>query len=337
MKFVDSLSLKVAGGHGGKGVVSFRREKFVPKGGPDGGNGGDGGNVIVQGDAGKQTLLDLRYKVEYVASNGERGGSRDKTGKNGADLVISVPYGTMIYDDTTGELLADISKENPCYMVAIGGKGGRGNASFASSTHRAPREAEEGTPGEEHALRFELKLIADVGIIGYPNAGKSTFISVVSAARPKIADYPFTTLTPILGVVKNSYGGAFVIADMPGLIEDAHKGSGLGLRFLRHIERTALLLHFVDASIEESMIERYLAIRKELTAYSGEVSLKPEIVVATKADSAIKTNLEDFALFIREAGRMFFVVSSLSHDGVPELIKCIEKKLKDIKTEHLSD
>lgn len=335
MKFVDILNFKAVAGKGGKGAVSFRREKYVPLGGPDGGTGGDGGNVILKGDGGKQTLLDLRYKREYKAEDGNRGGSRDQTGRSGADLIIHVPYGTIIYDNQTGDMLADISTEHPEYMVAIGGKGGRGNASYASATHRAPRSFEEGTPGEEVDVRLELKLIADVGIIGYPNAGKSTFISVVSAARPKIADYPFTTLTPVLGVVKNSLGGSFVLADMPGLIEDAHKGVGLGLRFLRHIERTQLLLHFVDSSLEESMVDRYKAIRKELSAYSEKVADKQEIVVATKADSAIKENLEEFKKFIETGENKFFVISSLSKDGVSELLKCVEKDLRAEKTNNL--
>jgi GTP-binding protein len=325
MKFVDTLTITVKSGNGGDGCVSFRREKYVPRGGPDGGNGGDGGSVIFRGDRGKQTLLDLHYKRIYEAAHGARGQGRDKTGRSGEDLIILIPFGTLLYDGD--DLLADISEAEPECLVARGGRGGRGNTSFASATHRTPREAEEGTLGEERLIRMELKLIADVGIVGYPNAGKSTFISVVSAARPKVADYPFTTLTPILGVVKNQTGGSFVLADMPGLIDGASEGVGLGHRFLRHIERTRVLLHFVDASLEESMITRYEAIRNELGAYSATVADKEEIVVATKTDSAIEENLSDFGSYIKANNKPFFAISSLTKGGVQELLAWTEKVL----------
>lgn len=321
MNFVDSVKLTVTGGSGGKGCSSFRREKYVPFGGPDGGDGGRGGNVVVEGDKGVHTLLDLRYKRESKAPNGTHGKGSDMTGRCGEDLVIKVPFGTIILDEESGEVIADISATLPSVVVARGGRGGRGNAAFVSSTQRAPRICEPGEAGESKMLRFELKLLADIGIIGYPNAGKSTFISVVSAARPKVADYPFTTLAPVLGVVKNDYGDAYVLADMPGLIEGASEGVGLGLRFLRHIERTTLLFHFVDASEESSMIDRYKSIRAELKNYSDEVAAKEEVVVATKADSAIVDNLEEFKQFIEGEGRRFFIISSLSKEGVTELLQ----------------
>jgi GTP-binding protein len=342
MKFVDTLTLTAIAGRGGNGAVSFRREKYVPRGGPDGGNGGNGGNVILRGDKGTQTLLDLRYKHEYRAQDGEKGKGRDQTGRSGKDLVINIPFGTIIYDSETSQELADISEDFPEYLLVAGGRGGRGNSSFATSTQRAPRIAEDGTAGEERVVRLELKLIADVGIIGYPNAGKSTFISVVSAAKPKIADYPFTTLAPVLGVVKDSIGGAFVIADMPGLVDGAHTGIGLGLQFLRHIERTRLLLHFIDSSDEISMVDRYLAIRNELELYKADtseagftpVSSKLEIIVATKTDSVVQVNLDEFEKYVKGLNKPFFKISSLNKDGVAGLITCITQTLKSEKNEN---
>ncbi|MDR2884158.1 MAG: GTPase ObgE [Deferribacteraceae bacterium] len=333
MKFVDTLTMTVEGGHGGNGVISFRREKYVPKGGPDGGHGGVGGDVVLRGDKGTQTLLDLRYKRAYKAENGENGRGRDQTGHSGADLIIPVPFGTIVYDEESGEVIVDISEELPEFILAHGGRGGRGNSAFATPTQRAPRTQEDGEAGEFRSVRLELKLIADVGIVGSPNAGKSTFISVVSAAKPKIADYPFTTLAPVLGVVKDSYGGAFVIADMPGLVEGAHTGVGLGLQFLRHIERTRILLHFIDSSDEVSMIDRYLAIRQELDSYEAgegfDILDKEEILVATKIDSANQDNLTEFAEYAKGLGKKFFKISSLSKDGVAELIGCITGMLRE--------
>lgn len=330
MKFVDTLTLTVSSGNGGNGAVSFRREKYVPKGGPDGGHGGNGGNVIIRADKGKQTLLDLRYKTEYKAENGAKGKGRDQAGRTGTDLIILVPFGTIVVNNETGEEIADVSEENSEFILLHGGRGGRGNTAFVSATHRTPRTAEPGGPGETLTIRLELKLIADVGIVGYPNAGKSTFISVVSAARPKVADYPFTTLTPVLGVVKDVLGGSFVIADMPGLIEGAHEGVGLGLRFLRHIERTRVLLHFIDAAAEESMIDRYLAIRRELELYSDDVAAKPEIIVATKADSAIAENLSEFRKYLAAQGKELKMISSVAGTGVKELLECIGKALAEV-------
>ena len=336
-KFVDTVNFIAVGGCGGKGAVSFRREKYVPRGGPDGGNGGKGGDVIIRGDAGKHTLLDLRYRKEYAAENGDSGKGRDCTGAAGADVIIYVPIGTIVYNRDSGAMLADISKSKSEFLLAKGGRGGRGNNAFTTSTQRAPRIAEDGSKGEILAVRLELKLIADVGIIGYPNAGKSTFISVVSAAKSKVADYPFTTLTPVLGVVKNEVGGSFVIADMPGLIEGAHRGAGLGRNFLRHIERTDLLLHFIDVSAhivvedgeDKTVIDRYFVIRKELESYSGEVAAKPEVIVATKTDVAVKENLEQLADYAQQNGKLFFNISSLSKKGVAELLLWISQRLQE--------
>ncbi len=335
MKFIDTVKIIVKAGDGGDGCVSFRREKYVPKGGPDGGHGGRGGNVVFVGDKSKHTLLDLNYKHLYKAERGQHGRGNDQNGKSGEDLFIKVPLGTVIKDLYKDEIIGEILEDNQELIVARGGRGGRGNLAFVSPTQRAPRIAEPGEPGEEKTLLLELKLIADVGIVGFPNAGKSTFISVVSAAKPKIADYPFTTLTPNLGVVKGEFGRSFVLADMPGLIEGAHLGLGLGIQFLRHIERTKFILHFVDASSEESMIENYKKIRKELESYSKELSEKYEIVVATKIDAANTENLKNFEEFIK--GREFFKISSLDKTGVDELIKFISEKLLTFDEKHRQD
>ncbi|KAA0258514.1 GTPase ObgE [Deferribacter autotrophicus] len=333
MKFIDIAKIHVKAGDGGNGCVSFRREKYVPRGGPDGGNGGDGGDIIIEGDEGKSTLLDVTFKSIYKAKRGEHGRGKDQHGKKGDDVIIKVPVGTVIKDFETGEIIADITEHKQRVVVAKGGKGGRGNMMFVSPTHRAPMYAEEGKPGEEKVLLLELKLIADVGIIGYPNAGKSTFISVVSAAKPKIADYPFTTITPNLGVVKGSYGESFVLADMPGLIEGAHAGVGLGTQFLRHIERTKILLHFIDSSFnEESMITRYEKIRKELEKYSKDLAKKKEIVVATKVDSKNEDDLLQFREYVKNLGKddIYYEISSITKDGVKDLLLRIEQELKNI-------
>jgi GTP-binding protein len=320
MKFIDTVEFTAAAGKGGNGCVSFRREKYVPKGGPDGGNGGSGGNVIIQGETNLHTLLDLRYNKHYKAKNGESGRGRDQYGAAGVDLILPVPFGTVVYDAESEALLADISAENPRFLLLRGGRGGRGNASFASPTHRAPRTAENGEEGETLKVRLVLKLIADVGIIGYPNAGKSTFISKVTKARSKAADYPFTTLAPVLGVVKDGYC-SYVISDMPGIIEGAHTGVGLGFQFLKHIERVRLLLHFVDSSLTDTdMIARYLTLRRELELYSHDVAMKPEIVVATKIDSAAES-FDKFAEYF--AGKPFFAISAHTGIGVEALMNYI--------------
>lgn len=330
MKFIDSVIVDAEGGHGGNGCVSFRREAYVPRGGPNGGNGGNGGNVIFEGDDSKTTLLDLSYTAVFKGKRGIHGKGSDLHGKRGEDILLKVPVGTEVYDNETGEMIADITKKGEQIIVAAGGRGGRGNASFVSSTHRAPREHTDGVPGEKKRLRLELKLIADIGIIGMPNAGKSTFISTVSAARPKVADYPFTTLVPNLGVVKGVNGDVFVMADMPGLVEGAHEGVGLGMRFLRHIERTRALIHFVDSSdYDTDMISRYELIRGELEKYGLKASVKTELVVATKIDAAMAENLEAFEKYIAKAGRKLFKVCALSGDGVKDLLEEAGKVLAE--------
>lgn len=333
MKFIDTVKIIVKAGDGGDGCVSFRREKYVPKGGPDGGHGGRGGNVILVGDKSKHTLLDLNYKHIYKAERGQHGRGNDQNGKSGDDLLINVPLGTVVKEVETGDIIGEILEDGQRLIVAKGGRGGRGNLAFVSPTQRAPRIAEPGEPGEEKTLMLELKLIADVGIVGFPNAGKSTFISVVSAAKPKIADYPFTTLTPNLGVVKREFGRSFVLADMPGLIEGAHLGLGLGIQFLRHIERTKFILHFIDSSSEESMVENYLKIRNELKSYSEELANKYEVVVATKIDAVNMDNLRDFENFIKD--KDFFKISAITMEGVDDLIKFISEKLSAIDPQNM--
>lgn len=329
MKFIDTATIKLTAGKGGDGAVSFRREKYVPKGGPDGGNGGTGASIYFIGDKNRHTLMDFRYKSLYKAPGGEKGRGRDQNGAAGEDLVLPVPLGTIVKNTETEEIIADITQDGEKVLIAKGGRGGKGNACFATPEQRAPRTAEEGKEGEEINVVLELKLIADVGIVGFPNAGKSTFISVVSAATPKIADYPFTTLTPNLGVVKDGRGGSFVIADMPGLIENAHMGAGLGQQFLRHIERTRVLLHFVDASSEEPMAERYETIRRELSLYGDEAGRKPEIVVATKTDSVNRENLDEFKKYASEKGLKVYEISSAAHTGIKELMEGVGSILKE--------
>ncbi len=307
MKFIDVAKVTLISGDGGNGCVAFRKEKFVPFGGPSGGNGGNGGNIVVRGVTNKHTLMDFRINRRYKAANGYNGQSKDKAGGNGNDLLIDLPLGTSLVDAKSGKIIADITEEGRKYVILKGGEGGRGNKSFTSSSNRAPKQAENGTPGTTLEIELNLKIIADVGVIGMPNAGKSTFIKTISAANPKVADYPFTTLTPNLGVIKSVYGQPYVIADMPGLIEGAHKGVGLGQRFLKHIERTKVLTHFIDASVHVdedggydgedgdqtpelalmtslSMIDRYNLIRKELELYQESKS-KPTAIMTDNADN----------------------------------------------------
>lgn len=330
MKFIDTCEIMAIAGNGGNGCMSFRREKFVPRGGPDGGNGGPGGDVILRADSSKHTLMDVRYTYHRRAERGIHGKGKDLHGRGGADAVVIVPVGTIVKNADTGEILADLTEQDQEIIVAKGGRGGRGNANFISPTHRAPTRCEEGFPGEQVRLALELKLIADVGIVGFPNAGKSTFISAVSAAKPKVADYPFTTLTPNLGVVKGAYGNAFVLADMPGLIEGAHEGVGLGIQFLRHIERTKLLLHLIDASAEESMVERYEKLRLELNKFSKDVAKKPEVIAASKMDSVNQENLDEFIQYLKKKrkSKNFFKVSAIANQGTEELIRHLDEKLK---------
>jgi GTP-binding protein len=335
MKFIDTCEIMAIAGDGGNGCCSFRREKFVPRGGPDGGNGGSGGDVILVADGSKHTLMDVRSRYHHKAERGVHGKGKDMHGRTGNHQIIKVPKGTIVRNAETGEIIADLTEEGQQAIVAHGGRGGRGNACFVSPTHRAPTKHEEGEAGDQIKISLELKLIADIGIIGFPNAGKSTFISSISAAKPKIADYPFTTITPNLGVVKGVYGNSFVLADMPGLIEGAHKGVGLGIQFLKHIERTKFLLHLIDSSSEESITDRYLQLREELFKFSEDVAAKPEVVAITKIDSVNQDNVDEFKTFIAEKHPdvKIFEVSSIAKIGTKELIEHLENALRELEDE----
>lgn len=325
--FVDEARIHLEAGRGGDGAVAFRREKYVPRGGPSGGDGGKGGDIILRVDPGLSTLMDFRQKTQFRAQPGENGGTSNRFGRQGEDLVIPLPPGTMVMTDD-GRLLADLTTPDQEFVAARGGRGGRGNARFASSTHRVPRMAERGHPGEEAWIRLELTLLADVGLVGFPNAGKSTLISRVSAARPRVADYPFTTLVPNLGVVAR-FGEPFVIADVPGLIEGAHEGAGLGHAFLRHLKRTRILLHLVDCSPLSGRDPRqdYETIRRELTAFSPELAGRPEIVVGTKQDL---TDAEErlFELRTRLAVPVHGI-SAVTGEGVSDLMAEVARVLRE--------
>lgn len=329
MQFIDYVRIYVASGHGGAGCVSFRREKFVPRGGPDGGDGGRGGSVIFRATGELNTLLDLRYMQQYKAKKGQNGMGQKKHGKDADNLIIRVPVGTTVEDAETGELLADLDGEGKEAVAAKGGPGGLGNSHFATSVRQAPRFAQPGEEGEEKDLIVELKLLADVGLIGLPNAGKSTLISAVSAARPKIADYPFTTLVPVLGVVKQLDRKSFVIADIPGLIEGAHKGAGLGFQFLRHVERTRVLLHLVDVSVMSvgEPVENLLKINKELGLYSEELIRKPQAVAATKIDIKDDEKLKKLRKYCKKEGMDFFPISAAAHNGLNKLLDYLVVRL----------
>lgn len=310
--------------------MAFRREKFVPRGGPSGGNGGRGGDVWVEADSSLNTLLHLRYNPEHSAERGYHGEGSNRAGRDGADVTVRVPVGTQIYNAETGELLCDLAEEGARWLAARGGRGGFGNAHFATSTNRAPRYHQGGSPGEECELQLELKLLADVGLIGFPNAGKSTLISTISAARPKIADYPFTTLEPHLGVVDRGDFRTIVVADIPGLIEGAHQGAGLGDRFLRHIERTKLLLHLVDVSSASGRdpVSDYEIINRELRAYDERLAERPQFVVATKIDALDEPErLESLRSRAREDQRPFYPISAVTNRGVRELVNAMTKAL----------
>jgi len=332
---IDRARIYVKGGDGGNGILAFRREKFVPRGGPSGGDGGRGGSVILESTEGLNTLLHLRYRPENKAERGRHGEGSNRHGQNGADIVIPVPVGTIVTDELTEEVLHDFTIPGERFVVARGGRGGRGNAQFATPTNRAPRHHEPGQPGEERNLRLELKLIADVGLVGLPNAGKSTLISRISAARPKIADYPFTTLEPHLGVVDLGDFKTCVVADIPGLIEGAHEGAGLGDRFLRHIERTKFLVHVVDlSSLAQDPIKAYQTIRNELTAYSSTIADKPEILVANKIDSLDEPErLQEFESFCQSQGLEFHAISAVTGTGLKELIYAVRRKLEKLQTD----
>src|SRR5580765_7142986 len=332
--FIDRAKIFVQGGNGGNGVTAFRREKFVPRGGPSGGDGGRGGDVVFVADVSLNTLLHLRYNPRHIAERGLHGEGSNRSGHTGEDLFVKVPIGTQILDFETGDLLADLAHDGSQWTAARGGRGGFGNAHFATSTNRAPRYHQEGGKGEERELQLELKLLADVGLVGFPNADKSTLISTVSAARPKIADYPFTTLEPHLGVVDMGDFRSFVIADIPGLIEGAHTGAGLGDRFLRHIERTKVLLHLVDVSSvsgREAATD-YETVNSELSSYNSELAVRPQLVVATKMDALDeRERLESLRLRVEADGKPFFAISSATGEGVRDLVNAIAAKLDELK------
>jgi GTP-binding protein len=328
MKFVDQVKVFVRAGDGGRGCVSFRREKFIPMGGPDGGDGGRGGQVIIKAKQDMNTLLDIRYRQQYRADKGQHGMGSDMHGRNGKDSIITVPPGTLIKNEETGEVLYDLTKDGEEFIVVKGGRGGMGNAHFKSATRQAPRFAQPGEPGEEKTLILELKLLADIGLIGLPNAGKSTLISSLSSARPKIADYPFTTLKPALGVVKYRDFKSFVIADIPGLIEGAHKGTGLGFQFLRHVERTSVLLHLVDISeMSEGEPEENLEkINRELKLYSPELLDKPMAVAGTKLDiKGDGQRLDRLMNYCKDKHYDFFPICAATGEGLKELISYLAK------------
>ncbi|MCL2626277.1 MAG: GTPase ObgE [Cystobacterineae bacterium] len=331
MKFVDEVKIRIKAGDGGNGAVAFRREKYVEKGGPSGGDGGDGGSIFFRVDARMTTLLDYRFLSQHQAKSGEHGMGSDCYGKKGETLVLRVPQGTLIKDADTGELLGDLSQADAELLVARGGKGGRGNMHFATSTRQTPRFAEEGTPGESRHLILELKLLADVGIVGFPNVGKSLFISKISRSRPKVADYPFTTLVPNLGVVAYKNHLSFVIADIPGLVEGASEGVGLGLRFLKHVERCKVLIHMLDASghLEgRSMEEDYVAICKELQKFSPKLAKKPQLIVANKMDiPAAKEAYEDFAKHMKKKRKRVFPMSAATGEGIEAVVDAAAQRL----------
>ncbi len=333
--FIDSAKITIKSGDGGNGCVSFRREKYVPKGGPNGGDGGKGGDVIFLADSSLATLIDFRYRRIYKAQNGKHGMGGDKTGKNGEDTVIKVPCGSIIKDSITGETLADLINHGDTYTAAKGGKGGRGNSWFATSTNQTPREAEPGRPGLEYEIQIELKLLADVGLVGLPNAGKSTLISKISAAKPKIADYPFTTLQPNLGIVKYKDYQSFVVADIPGLIEGAHLGKGLGIRFLKHIERTKLLVFLLDATLisyEDKKTGDYDMLLNELKSYNEKLLKKPRIICFTKIDALSDGQVKDLNKIKFSKGKQKYHVmkiSSVSGENINKLVDEIWHQLQE--------
>jgi len=321
--FIDHARIFVKAGKGGSGHCSFRREKFVPRGGPNGGDGGNGGHVIFEASNRVSTLLDLRYQRHYEAQSGERGLKSNQHGSNGANVVIQVPVGTLVKDEETGEPIVDLIADGQTAIVAEGGKGGKGNARYATSTNRAPREFEPGTSGIERWLNLELKLLADVGLVGFPNAGKSTLISAISSAHPEIGSYPFTTLRPHLGVVEWTEDTSFVVADIPGLIEGAHEGKGLGIQFLKHIQRTALLLYLIDITewIEEDPITTVETLRKELQAFDSTLLERPFAIAATKIDSQGEgQHLKTLQAYCVEHQYPCFPISAITRDGLPSLI-----------------
>ena len=338
--FIDHAKIIVKAGDGGNGAISFRREKYVAAGGPDGGDGGKGGDIYFEVSPNMNTLVDFRYKKKFKAENGKNGEGGHRYGKSGEDLVVKVPIGTIVKDSETGRVMADLSEPNQKQLILSGGRGGKGNSHFATSTRQAPRFAQGGEKGEEKELILELKMLADVGLIGFPNVGKSTFLSVVTDATPKIADYHFTTLEPNLGVVKSDYGDSFVIADIPGIIEGASEGTGLGLKFLRHIERTRLLLHVIDVSGIEGRnpVEDFKTINEELKKYSEKLSKRKQIIVANKIDiMQDESLLNDLEKMAKEKDIEIFKISGATGEGVKELLKRVTEVLKVLPKEDLVD
>jgi GTPase len=327
--FIDEVVIRVRGGDGGNGAIAFRREKYVPKGGPSGGDGGDGASVVLVVDGGLSTLLDFRYKSEFDAPAGSNGANKDRYGRAGEDVVLRVPPGTQVFEVATGAVIGDLKRDGERLVVAQGGRGGRGNIHFASSTDRAPRRAEPGTPGAERTIRLELKLLADVGLLGFPNVGKSSLIARISAARPKIADYPFTTLVPNLGSVRLSGDRSFVVADIPGLIEGAHAGAGLGDRFLRHLDRTRVLVHLLDATaVGRTPLRDYEAMNRELALYDPELAARPQIVVLNKIDiPEVKRKLSRIAQPFKRRGLEVHPISAVTGEGVPALLEAVWRTL----------
>jgi GTPase len=318
--FIDYAEISISAGNGGDGAVTFRREKYVPKGGPSGGNGGDGGSIIIESHHNLSTLLDFRYRKKYKAGNGDPGGNSRKDGRNGKDVIIKVPVGTIIRDAESGKILFDLDDDNKRVIAAKGGKGGKGNSNFATPTNQAPRFAEPGKPGEQKSIILELKLIADIGLVGFPNAGKSTLISAISAARPKIADYPFTTLEPNLGIVQYKDYQSFTVADIPGIIEGAHEGKGLGLKFLRHIERTKVLVFLIDIT-SENYENDYNILHNELKSYSKKLSQKPALLVLSKSDLVEESEINKLIKKkIRKLDSRIHIISAVTGAGIDPLL-----------------
>lgn len=340
MQFIDEAKVFVKSGKGGDGCVSFRREKYVPKGGPNGGDGGNGGDVVIVANSQLSSLLDTKYRKHYNAKNGENGRGKDQHGKSAPDLVIQVPLGTIVKKVADGELLGDLTEDGERLIVAKGGRGGKGNSRFTSATNQTPRFATEGKDGEEFEILLELKILADVGILGFPNAGKSTFISKISAARPKIADYPFTTLVPNLGVVEYGEFKSFVLADIPGIIEGAHEGVGLGIQFLKHVERTHLLIHMLDLTPipNRNPVDDYNKMNHELKSYSKQLAEKPQIVVLNKTDipGTEKICLETEKYF-NQIGIDIYKISAITGEGVKDLIYKIAALLESLKEKAVTE